>query len=63
MENEQTYTYGGMPYDQAREWLYTEGNAYQCEHCPENRGERNGLPCGQQNCWVCVHCHPEQYKW
>lgn len=31
---------------------------YNCENCPENRGDfpHDKLPCGQQNCWVTCHC-------
>jgi hypothetical protein len=44
-------------------WMYTEGNAYDCEHCPANEGNFDGKPlkCGQQHCWVEVHCHPEWF--
>jgi len=32
-------------------------NSYNCNECPEREsGNGEGLPCGQQNCWVDVHC-------
>lgn len=43
------------------DFMYTPGNVGKCKGCPENRGEdgheANGHPCGQQNCWVAVHCN------
>ena len=42
------------------DFMYNPGNIGKCKACPENRGEdgheANGHPCGQQNCWVAVHC-------
>ena len=33
-------------------------NSYNCNECPEREsGSGNGLPCGQQHCWVDVHCN------
>ena len=32
-------------------------NAMNCEDCPENKGHNQGIgPCGQQHCWVDIHC-------
>ena len=32
-------------------------NSYNCNECPEREsGCSDELPCGQQNCWVDVHC-------
>lgn len=34
-------------------------NANKCVCCPENIGSsslQGNLPCGQQNCWVTLHC-------
>ena len=48
-----------MSEQEAREYLefmYDEGNEYNCSQCPENRRELFArLPCGQQNCWVTCH--------
>lgn len=41
-------------------WMYNPENSHCCEECPENRGERRLLPCGQQNCWVDCHCRKEE---
>lgn len=40
------------------EFMYDYKNEYNCENCPENRGDfpHDKLPCGQQNCWVTCHC-------
>lgn len=39
-----------------KKFMYNEENAFNCDSCPENHtGEYRG--CGQQNCWVCVHCN------
>lgn len=41
-----------------REFMFNPDNIENCAECPE-RGNNNrgfGLPCGQQNCWVRVHC-------
>lgn len=34
------------------EFMYNYKNEYNCENCPENRGDfpHDKLPCGQQNC-------------
>ena len=34
-------------------------NAHKCDRCPENHNFNSynaENPCGQQNCWVVVHC-------
>lgn len=39
------------------EFMYNEENIYNCECCPENKNfNSRRFPCGQQNCWVKVHC-------
>ena len=38
-----------------RRWMQNPENSHNCENCPENSGY-DGLPCGQQNCWVDLHC-------
>lgn len=42
-------------------FMYTPKNKYRCGKCPERREHGNlgagfHLQCGQQNCWVVVHC-------
>ncbi len=38
-------------------FMYNEDNIDNCSCCPENNGMENcSRPCGQQNCWVAVHC-------
>lgn len=37
-------------------WMYNLDNEFNCPECPHNDGFNNGLPCGQQNCWVTCHC-------
>ena len=46
-----------------REWMNTESNIFRCSECPERKDGRyhSCLPCGQQNCWVEVTCHPERF--
>lgn len=38
------------------EFMFNTNNSLNCKNCPENKAERSGLPCGQQNCWVDCHC-------
>lgn len=41
------------------EFMYDRKNIRNCDGCPENIGccgWQGNLPCGQQNCWVEVHC-------
>ena len=41
------------------DFMYNRKNIRNCEQCHENQGEsnwQNRLPCGQQNCWVELHC-------
>lgn len=36
-------------------------NSYNCNECPEREsGRGDGLPCGQQHCWVDIHCKEEK---
>lgn len=40
-------------------FMYNPDNICKCDNCPENRGFSSwggNMPCGQQNCWVQVHC-------
>ena len=39
-----------------KDFMYNPENSHNCAECPENEDRRNGLPCGQQNCWVDCHC-------
>lgn len=41
--------------EEYKKFMYNEGNVHKCDGCPENEG-RPGNACGQQNCWVAVHC-------
>lgn len=46
-------------------FMYNPDNAGNCAECPMNAGiQRGGAyiagPCGQQNCWVDVHCAAQQ---
>jgi len=36
-------------------FMYDEKNIHNCSECPESKGMNNGLPCGQQRCWVIAH--------
>ena len=43
-------------------FMYNEGNEFNCDECPENRGFddwQDRYPCGQWNCWVTCHCKRE----
>lgn len=49
------------------EFMYNPANKFKCDSCPDNRGYSYGWnanvgPCGQQNCWVTMHCkqHPRR---
>lgn len=40
-------------------FMYNPDNSCNCSECPENKGFdswQNRYPCGQQNCWVDIHC-------
>ena len=39
-------------------FMYNEENAYNCDNCPENIGDKDEtvFPCGQYHCWVVRHC-------
>lgn len=41
-------------------FMYTTENEYNCMQCPHNDGFEGDLPCGQQNCWVTVHCRTNE---
>lgn len=45
-----------------KQFMYDPQNEYCCEKCPENQDFSGNLPCGQQHCWVTVHCHPEYFS-
>ena len=41
-------------------------NEFKCDRCPANEGMESTscnrcYPCGQQSCWVTVHC--ERHHW
>ena len=38
-----------------KNFMYNKDNQYNCAECPENNDMDGKLPCGQQNCWVCIH--------
>jgi len=41
------------------EFMFSEENIRNCKECSENSGHdswEGKLPCGQQNCWVRLHC-------
>ena len=43
------------------EFMNNPENEGRCDTCPENKGFEEGNsriagPCGQQNCWVRMHC-------
>lgn len=41
------------------DFMLNPENANKCDDCPENIGSdswQGKLPCGQQNCWVTLHC-------
>lgn len=40
-----------------KDFMYNPDNVRNCSECPENIGDTNNLPCGQQNCWVSCHCN------
>lgn len=40
-------------------FLCTEENIENCEACPYNDGFSGRYPCGQQHCWVAIHCEKE----
>lgn len=45
------------------EFMCNPENEYACDECPENIGSsswQNRLPCGQQHCWVTMHCKEEE---
>ena len=42
-------------------FMYCAENIGCCAICPENNGQDGGAgrvagPCGQQHCWVSIHC-------
>jgi hypothetical protein len=43
-----------------REFMHNRGNMYKCTECPHEGDGYSGPgivgPCGQQHCWVKVHC-------
>ena len=48
-----------------RFWMYNEANEQHCDCCPENCGRKSGTchlagPCGQQHCWVTIHCNSNE---
>lgn len=48
-----------MTNKEIKKWLYNSDNELNCADCPyANNGEHRG--CGQQTCWVTVHCEREK---
>ena len=46
-----------MTNDDIINFLYNEENIHNCDECPYNEDMENySYPCGQQSCWVQVHC-------
>lgn len=49
-----------MTQEEYCKFMYDEKNEFNCDCCPENRDMESGSsrvhPCGQQNCWVTIHC-------
>ena len=46
-------------YKEYKAFMYNEENIENCACCPMNRGFdcwEAEYPCGQQNCWVTIHC-------
>ena len=47
-----------------QDFMYDPENIERCDCCPENRGfsswPGHRLPCGQDNCWVVVHCKSQE---
>lgn len=46
-------------------FMYNPDNICKCDNCPENRGFSSwggNMPCGQQNCWVAIHCQYNERK-
>ncbi len=41
---------------QYKQFMYDSDNSHNCGNCPENNGNEDTLPCGQQHCWVDIHC-------
>ena len=39
-----------------RRWMSDPDNSMRCDECPYGKDNFNGLPCGQQNCWVDATC-------
>lgn len=42
-----------------KQFMSEPSNIRNCDSCPENNGRNwpeSSLPCGQQNCWVSLHC-------
>lgn len=46
-----------MTNKQFMDWLHNPQNICNCENCIYNMDNTaSRYPCGQQNCWVEVHC-------
>ena len=46
-------------------FMCNKSNSHNCKNCPENRQFSDwggNLPCGQQNCWVIVHCDSNEQE-
>lgn len=52
-----------MNRQQYLDFMFNVDNVMNCENCPENRqcsSWGGNLPCGQQNCWISVHCDNDE---
>jgi hypothetical protein len=52
-----------MTVKEYRDWMYNPDNQLNCDECPENLDTTNSqwkYPCGQQTCWVTVHCNRKE---
>lgn len=45
--------------DEYIDFMCNPENSQRCEDCPENEDRSGRLLCGQQNCWVDMHCRAE----
>lgn len=41
-----------------RDFMFNPSNIHNCSECPErcSGSNQDGLPCGQQVCWVAASC-------
>lgn len=41
-------------------FMHNPENRCKCDECPENKRFGGSNPCGQQNCWVDIHCQDDE---